>query len=411
MKNLFLTFGTPAIGKSTFISKNNLQDYTIELDELRSILGVKSRYLSEDNNIYTIPTTENDDQVWRLAYQIAENKMRKGQTVIIDATFLFPDAFAKPRELAHKYNYRIEIIDFMQDTVLKNNFTESNKPEFVSFLKKRDQNRNQNIPEYVFQRYVDRYFNTKSANNGKLITPSEFERKYLTPITPIDLNNFNRIKVIGDIHGDYGSLLKPFEDHKRNDAYIFVGDYLDRGSKNAETFKFLSKLKGKNIFFLKGNHEKHLIDFINGERVRGRDFKQVTLPELLRNDITKKDIAKFTDQLKEYLYFTFDNQTFMVSHAGIEPSRLHDFEHTNSAETSITFADEEEFVNGLTVRSQTPYETDVDSRQKESNEKTIQIHGHRNAFDHNTQVSQNMYNLTGSFNHDTFRYLLIEKED
>lgn len=410
MRKLFLTFGVPAIGKSTFIKENKLEQYTVEIDKIRTLFGSTKRFIDDDNNIVNTTVNDQDNQVWDFAYHIAENNMSQGKTVIIDATFLYPNAFDKARELAHKYNYKIELIDFMQDIVKDLSITTKNQDKLIDFLITRDRNRNQNIPRYVFERYVNRYFDTSSENNGKTITPSEFKEKYLTPIKPIDLNEFNRIKIIGDVHGDFGSLLKPFDDHKRGDAYIFVGDYLDRGSKNAETFKFMHKLKGKNIFLLKGNHEKHLYNFALGNKIHSRDFKSITLPELMSANITKDDISEFTKRLQNYLYFTFDNQTFMVSHAGIEPTRLNAFETSSETKDSITFADEEEFVNGLSKLRETPYETDVDERQSLSNLKTIQVHGHRNNYNYDTQVSKNMYNLTGSFAHDTFRYIVLNKD-
>lgn len=411
MKNLFLLLGAPAIGKSTFIKKNALEEYTIEIDKLRDLFGSTKRVLSDDNNqTISVQTHDADQQVWDLAFDITEDRMSKGKTTIIDATFLFPSAFNKPFALAKKYNYKVVIIDFMADAVKKFNASYNHHEALLEHLIQNDRKRNQNIPEYVFERYITRYFDTLSANNGTKITPSVFEKQYLSPLEPIDLNAFNRIKVIGDVHGDHSALMKVFDDHKRGDAYVFVGDYLDRGTKNVETFKFLSKLKGKNLFFLKGNHENHILHFVENGKVTGRDFKTITLPELLRNGVSKTDLKNFSRQLRDYLYFTFDNQTFMVSHAGIEPSRLHEFEVSNDAATNINFADETEFVDGLSKPGSTPYENDVDTSFTDAGMATIQIHGHRNAFGHPAQVSNNSYNLTGPIGNDTFRYLVIEKD-
>ena len=410
MKNLFLLFGAPAIGKSSFIKKNQLKPYTIEIDELRELFGANKRVLSENNTVESVQSHDLDQSVWDLAYDITEKKMTAGKTTIIDATFLFPNAFVKPFELARKYNYKVIIVDFMSEKVAELGATSKHHEALTQYLLKNDAARGQNIPEYVFERYISRYFQSLSANNGTKITPSEFEKTFLSPIVPLNLNEFNRIKVIGDIHGDHSALMKVFEDHKRGDAYVFVGDYLDRGSKNVETFNFLNKLRGKNLFFLKGNHEKHILNFIQNGHVTGRDFKTITLPELMRSGITKKDLTNFTSQLRDYLYFTFDNQTFIVTHAGVEPTRLHQFETAKDPSSSIYFADESEFVEGLAQISATPYENDVDESFTNAKISTIQIHGHRNSFGHDAEVSNNSYNLTGPINNDTFRYLVIEKE-
>ena len=411
MKKLFLTFGTPAIGKSTFIKKHNLSSYTIEIDKLREVYSATNRVLSDDNKSTFIKTTQDQDGfIWKLAYEIIESKMSQNKTIIVDATFLFPNALDQPFELAKKYGYKIEIIDFMSEIVAKLGASEKNQDPLIDYLQANDKKRHQDIPRYVFERYSSRYFSSLSINKGTKITPDEFVAKYLTPLKPIDLNQFNRIKVIGDVHGDHSSLLLPFQDHKKGDAYVFVGDYLDRGSKNYETFKMLQSLKGKNLFFLEGNHEQHLRNVSHGLKVTSFEFKTKTLPELMTNNVTFDEIQEFTKRLLPYLYFTFDNQKFMVTHAGLEPMRLHDFETAQTADESIAFADESEFTNGLAQFHNDPYNSDVDMHQTESKLTTIQIHGHRNVFEHSVQVSENAYNINGASNtDDSFRYLVIEK--
>ncbi len=49
----------------------------------------------------------------------------------------------------------------------------------------------------------------------------------------------------------------------RGDLLLFIGDYVDRGPRSREVVQFLVDLKkgGGNFIFLKGNHEKMLLDF------------------------------------------------------------------------------------------------------------------------------------------------------
>ena len=80
---------------------------------------------------------------------------------------------------------------------------------------------------------------------------------------------------IGDIHG-CNSLLKKI--HKKilnksekvmgNKILIYLGDYIDRGSKVKETIDTIINFKPKNIkcVFLKGNHDQMLLDFVNNKR-------------------------------------------------------------------------------------------------------------------------------------------------
>lgn len=82
------------------------------------------------------------------------------------------------------------------------------------------------------------------------------------------------IKIFGDLHGQIGDLNKLFEtfgapsddmplgDIESND-YLFLGDYVDRGSRSLELVLLLFALKLKypeNIHLLRGAHEDRRIN-------------------------------------------------------------------------------------------------------------------------------------------------------
>jgi serine/threonine protein phosphatase 1 len=50
---------------------------------------------------------------------------------------------------------------------------------------------------------------------------------------------------------------------ERGDLLLFIGDYVDRGPRSRDVIEHLVDLKrnGGNFIFLKGNHEKMLLDF------------------------------------------------------------------------------------------------------------------------------------------------------
>jgi len=76
-----------------------------------------------------------------------------------------------------------------------------------------------------------------------------------------------RIFAVGDIHGCYDKLVEMMKilPWKRNsgDLLLFIGDYIDRGPKSREVVELLVKLRnaGGEFVFLKGNHEKMLLDY------------------------------------------------------------------------------------------------------------------------------------------------------
>jgi len=94
---------------------------------------------------------------------------------------------------------------------------------------------------------------------------------------PIVLRVRAPIKVFGDVHGQYQDLMRFFDlwGTPSNDItgdieaydYLFLGDYVDRGSHSLETMCLLMALKVKypdQIHLLRGNHEDRWINGVFG---------------------------------------------------------------------------------------------------------------------------------------------------
>lgn len=96
---------------------------------------------------------------------------------------------------------------------------------------------------------------------------------------PVVLQLRAPIKVYGDIHGQFLDLMRHFERYKAptdgeggdidSMDYLFLGDYVDRGSFSLETICLLFALKikyPKQIHMIRGNHEDPTINAIYGFR-------------------------------------------------------------------------------------------------------------------------------------------------
>jgi serine/threonine-protein phosphatase 2B catalytic subunit len=79
------------------------------------------------------------------------------------------------------------------------------------------------------------------------------------------------VTIVGDIHGQFYDFIKIVDDDTggplESTKYLFLGDYVDRGSFSCEVLALIValKIKFKNtLFLLRGNHEcRQLTTFFN----------------------------------------------------------------------------------------------------------------------------------------------------
>ena len=124
------------------------------------------------------------------------------------------------------------------------------------------------------------------------------------------------ITVVGDIHGQFYDMMGMLELGKQNGGfgdrkYLFLGDYVDRGTWAIEVLIYLYSLKinyPKNIFLLRGNHETR-------ECTQSYNFKQEVL-------------HKHDQEIYDLVLDSFDclplaavlNGDYFCVHAGISPA-------------------------------------------------------------------------------------------
>ncbi|KAJ8568349.1 hypothetical protein K7X08_027882 [Anisodus acutangulus] len=86
------------------------------------------------------------------------------------------------------------------------------------------------------------------------------------------------IKIFGDLHGQFGDLMRLFDEYGSPSTagdiayidYLFLGDYVDRGQHSLETITLLLALKveyPRNIHLIRGNHEAADINALFGFRI------------------------------------------------------------------------------------------------------------------------------------------------
>ena len=61
MRELYLTMGSPASGKSTFIQEHNLEDYTIVADKVRTLFGRYHLALDTKEHVHEDEINQHDE--------------------------------------------------------------------------------------------------------------------------------------------------------------------------------------------------------------------------------------------------------------------------------------------------------------------------------------------------------------
>lgn len=371
MRQLVLLRGSPACGKSTFITRHNLEPYTLSADTIR--LQYCSPALSI-NGDWAI-SQRNDKVVWDTLFKMLEVRMQNGCFTVIDATNSKTAEMSRYKELCQKYRYRIMCVDMTDVPIEVCKERNSKRAEY------------KRVPEEVIDNMYSRFATQNIPSGIRVVKPEEFEEAI--QYTPMDLSEYDAVYVIGDIHGCKQS----FDDFNNdilnhggeNNFFIFCGDYIDRGTQNAEVLDFLYRIKDtKNVLLLEGNHEKWISRWANDEDVTSKEFVNYTLPQLEQAKFTKKQAREFYRKLGQCCYFTYDNETFFVCHGGI--SRV---------PVNPIFVPTIQMVDGVGRYADYKDVADTFSQHKSNNYATYLINGHRNINDFNTEVNNYCYNLEG----------------
>lgn len=158
---------------------------------------------------------------------------------------------------------------------------------------------------------------------------------------------YERIVVIGDLHGHYKPLLRILEKIALNDGdlAVFIGDYIDRGYESRSIVQRLIELQFVNpeTVFLKGNHEDMLLGCLGYPAVVSdlqtwlynggaatlasygmgvRDLQKLsnlwdhTERAAIIREVIPEDHIRFFKELQLYV----ETDHFFLCHAGVDPS-------------------------------------------------------------------------------------------
>ena len=350
MRTLLLLRGTQASGKSTWVTENNLEPYTLSADKIR--LNIANPVLNEDGSIEI--SQKYNKLTWELLYKYLEMRMENGDFTIIDATHSDIKLMNKYRDLANTYKYTIYYLEF--DTPLEE-----------CLKRNRERIGYKYVPEKVIERTWETIKNKEKLSSvlKKINSIDEIINFYTA-----DVNEYKKVIIIGDIHSCAEPLKEVLKDFSEENLYVFVGDYFDRGIQAVETFKIMLDLLEKpNVVLIEGNHENNSVKkFINDEEKYTKSFDETTLQPLLKEfelEYIKAGLKKIYKRLRQCYAFEFSGKKFLCTHGGLP------------LVPKLALVSAREMIKGVGK-----YETEIGEIYSENYKKGlcqdfIQVHGHR----------------------------------
>jgi serine/threonine protein phosphatase 1 len=140
-----------------------------------------------------------------------------------------------------------------------------------------------------------------------------------------------RTLVVGDIHGGLRALKQVLEKlgPRDNDTFIFVGDYVDGWSENAETVTFLIDFsRSFECIFIRGNHDELVYNFLkhNDDRPMWLAHGGASSRESYAR-LSETEIEAHLDFFEALKNFHIDEKNRLFLHAGFTDQKGPQFEY------------------------------------------------------------------------------------
>ena len=358
MRNLIVTRGIPACGKSTWIEDQELGPYTISPDAIRLLYAAP--VLLENGNLAI--SQDANKVVWKMVMETLESRMKDGHYTVIDATHTTEKALNKYVQLAKQYHYRLVCVDFSSVDLATCSGRNTRRNNFKK------------VPQGVIERMHEQMQTSVIPKEYEVVSPQDFSI-YQEDFVADD---YERIHFVGDIQGCAGPLKEFLATVVHSDLVVFVGDYLDRGPDNDEVLDILLDMPG--FIYLEGNHEEHLRRWAHGRDSFSKEFEAKTHPQLEDAGIDKVATRDFCSRLKECLIIRYGGNRIYVTHAGL-----------STDEVPLPLISTRQMTHGVGG-----YDFDVDKAWMENTTGEVyQVHGHRNKSDIAINEYERSFNLEG----------------
>jgi hypothetical protein len=340
---------------------------------------------------------KHDRQVWELLFKLLEERMKRGEFTIIDATHQKADQINQYKKLCERYRYRCYVLDFSdvdKDTALVQNLL---RPE------------HKQVPENVILNAYERFKVSPVPGWVTVVKPYEWESVF--NYKPTDFNQYDKVHIFGDLQGCWDPLSEYLNVHGNpkenpNEMYIFAGDLVDRGIQNDKVVQWALKMYDQpNVRFVRGNHDDHIENYAFDYPVTSGVFTNSTQPQLEAAGITKKELREFSRKLVQIVYFLHGDKAVLVTHGGLStlPENLIYIATEQMVKGVGNYKDHidqlfTDNTSNMWVSPKGQLYTDISQfivKDKDPVSNIYQVHGHRNIQSFPVQAADRSFNLEG----------------
>lgn len=373
MRKLVVTRGPQGAGKSTTVRELGLDAYRLSADDLRRLYS--SPVLRFDGHL----TLNHDfeERVWRELKSVLNERMGRGELIVVDATHPCSGSFKPYLEAATLHRYQVVCLDF------------STIPLELAQERNAARHGHEVVPAAAVERTWQR------CRDGQV--PQSVERIYWSadgshveklgtwlhePI--VDLSSYERVHHIGDLQGCFTPLAEYLgpDGLKDDELYIFVGDLCDRGIQNGQVVRWmLAHASDPNVVVIWGNHEEHLHRYGRGLLSENEEFNQRTVPQLVGAGITRAEIDGLCDSFVDCICYVWNGQRVIVTHAGLSTVPEH----------------RERIASRQYAKGTGHYSDPIDDQfTAQAPDGWLQVHGHRNLRLSPVKAAARSFNLEGA---------------
>ncbi len=303
--------GASGAGKSSFARQHFLPTETLSSDFCRGLV-------SDDEN-----SLEATNDAFETLHYIAAKRLSRGLLTVVDATNVQAESRAPLVALAKKFHVLpcAIVLNMPEEVCIERNQSRSDRnfgPHVVRNHARALRRSLRGLKREGFRHIF-------ILNSLEEIENATIERQ---PLWNNKRDQHGPFDIIGDVHGcgdELETLLRVL-DYENSDGVwkhpqrraIFVGDLVDRGPRVVDVLNIVIEMcAAGNALCVPGNHDKKLLEKLNGKNVKVAHGLAETLAQIEdQSDEWKARTKKFLDALVSH--YVFDDGNLVVAHAGMK---------------------------------------------------------------------------------------------